>query len=190
MGIENPSSFAVFIHRYIQGPVVRPLFRKLINSIGLKGSEHVMDFGSGWGEASKIFAGIVCEKGGHLTCVDVSEKWMDVVKKRLSKFKNAAFKVGDIDSLDIEDNSFDLIFINYVIHDIQKDLRHRVIDVLAVKLKKGGRIFINEPTGSGHGMPADDIKELMINSGLKEVSSVNDKIFLIGPMYKGMFERT
>ena len=87
-------------------------------------------------------------------------------------------------------DSLDLIFINYVIHDIQKELRHRVIDVLAVKLKKGGRILINEPTRSGHGIPGDDVKELMENSGLKEVSFVDDKIFLLGPMYKGVFERT
>ena len=190
MGLENPSSFTVFLHRYVQGPVIRPLFKKLIYNIGLKGDEHVLDFGSGWGEASNIFAGIVCEKGGHLTCVDVSEKWMNVVRKRLSKHKNIDFKVGDIDSLEIENDSLDLIFINYVIHDIQKELRHRVIDVLAVKLKKGGRILINEPTRSGHGIPGDDVKELMENSGLKEVSSVDDKIFLLGPMYKGVFERT
>jgi ubiquinone/menaquinone biosynthesis C-methylase UbiE len=90
---------------------------------------------------------------------------------------------GDIRKLDIADNSFDVISIIHVIHDIHPEERQSIIDNLARLLDKNGKIFIREPIKESHGIPVSEILTLLKNSGLSEIHSEVAK-----SEYKGVFK--
>ena len=127
---------------------------------------------------------------GHLTCVDVSRKWMRVVQKRLKAYSNVDFKLGDIVSLDVSDGTYDVVVMHHVLHHVDRLVRQEKVDALARKLKDGGRLFIREPTREGHGTPVDEIHARMSVAGLRERSVHMTRSFAMGQEYEGVFEKT
>ncbi len=88
----------------------------------------------------------LARRRGHLTCVDISRVWMDTARKRLKKYPNVDFKLGDVSDLDIEDGAYDVVVIHFVLHHVDKNVRAENVSSLPHKLKEGGRLFISEPT--------------------------------------------
>lgn len=156
-------------------------FKSFINSFSLKGNEHVLDFGSGGGIGARFVLKHLKENG-YITCVDRSSYWIKKARKRLKKFSNVAFVTGDISKLDIPDNAFDVVLARYVIHDIAPEERQNIMNALAYKLKPGGALYIWEPIKISHGMPVEEIRELLSSSGLQELSHEKTK-----KSYKGKF---
>lgn len=74
----------------------RPYYRRYVKEFGLRGNERVLEYGSGPGAASLYLAQQLHSGGGHLTCVDISSVWMTHFKKRIHRYLNADFKLGDI----------------------------------------------------------------------------------------------
>jgi ubiquinone/menaquinone biosynthesis C-methylase UbiE len=159
------------------------LYNKFIRTFNLNGSESVLDFGCGGGTGSK---GVLKYLGpnGKLTCLDASRYWVNIVRKRLQKHTNVRFINGDIRELDIPNSIYDVIFMVYVLHDIEPEIRQETISALASKLKKNGRLYLAEPTGSGHGMPAKEIRRLLSNAGLKEINNRSSNSRYVGEYQK------
>ena len=145
------------------------LFSRYIKAFGLKGNERVLDFGCGGGVGSRCLANLL-KKGGHLTCIDISNFWIKRAKRRLRKYDNVDLKAGDIRELDIPDASLDAISTIYVIHDIPPADRRETISTLSQKLKPGGTFFIKEPIKKSHGMSVDEIRSLLSDAGLGEIA--------------------
>jgi len=103
---------------------------------------------------------------GRVTLLDISSGWQRVAKKRLRRFSNLRFKNADIFSVGIEDGSFDVIVLHFMLHDIDQPERRAIVIELARKLKPGGYIYLGEPTIKSHGMSADEIQDLMQTAGL------------------------
>ena len=141
-------------------------YNKYIQSIQLTGSENILDFGSGGGNASKLIAERI--PGGHLTCLEPSTCWIKRLRKRLRKFKNVTFINTYIENADIPENSFDVILIHHVLHDIHPKKRAGVVKQLSRILKPGGKIYIREPIKLSHGMPYEEIRELFKEIDKKE----------------------
>ncbi|HEX38370.1 MAG TPA: class I SAM-dependent methyltransferase [Candidatus Cloacimonetes bacterium] len=133
-------------------------YNKYIDSIPLNGDEQVLDFGSGGGVASKLLAKKLST--GHLTCLEPSKCWIKRLRKRLKKFKNVTLINTYIDQADLQDDTFDIILIHHVLHDIHPDKRADVLKNLSRILKPNGRIYIREPIKKSHGMPYEEIREL------------------------------
>ncbi len=188
MGLENPSSFDVMTHTLFFR-LMGPLYKKYIRSLGLQGNEKILEFGCGSGEASHFLADILNKDGGHLTCLDISESWIKAVKKRLKKYRNTDFMTGDILKLSFDRTSYDGVFIHYVLHDIDPQLRPQVIRSLTALLKNGGKIFIREPNKAGHGMSAAEIKKLMSDCGLIETRGTTEKNLFLGTFFTGIFNK-
>jgi len=177
---DNPS-FLFRLEDKLKGFLGGFFYKSFVNSFALKGNEHVLDFGSGGGiEARFVLEHL--KENGHITCVDRSSYWIKKARKRLKKFPNVTFVLGDISKLDIPDNAFDVVLARYVIHDIAPEERQQVMNALASKLKPGGALYIWEPTKTSHGMPVDEIKELLLRAGLQELSHEKTK-----SSYKGKF---
>ena len=123
-------------------------------------------------------------ENGHITCVDRSSYWLKKARKRLKKFSNVAFALGNINKLEIPEKAFDVVIARYVIHDIAPEERQRIMNTLANKLKSGGALYIWEPTKISHGMPAEEIKELLSKSGLQESSHEKTKSSFKGKYLK------
>ena len=178
---DNPSIFFRFEDKFkwfLMGPLIyNPYFKKL----GLKGNEHVLDFGSGGGVGSR---GILknLNGNGHLTCVDSSIYWINKSSSRLKKFGNVNFRHGDIRKLNIPSSSIDVISIIHVLHDIPPNDRQSTVFALVKTLKKTGIFCIVEPTRTSHGMPVSEIRELLLRVGLKETECIIKK-----SRYQGKF---
>ena len=108
----------------------------------------VLDYGSGWGWISQHIVERLSQ-GGHLTCVDVSKVWMGALQKRLNRYPNVDYKLGDIAALDIADSAYDVVVVHNVLHHVAKDEQQEKVAILARKLKPQGRLFIREFTRSG-----------------------------------------
>lgn len=180
---ENPSLMFRFedkLKSVLGGPLH---FNSFIKSFELKGDEKVLDFGCGGGTGSKCLIKFL-NNNGHLTCVDTSKYWIKKAKNRLEKYPNVDCMQGDIRELNIPDSSIDVIFINYVIHDIVVSERQDTIKALSRKLNKNGRMFLREPIKDSHGIPVKDLIQLLSNAGLKEADSRKSK-----SEFKGEFHR-
>ena len=181
VNFDHPSPLFVFedfLKKYIGCPLI---YNPYIKSFGLRGDEKILDFGCGGGSGSRCLLNFLGSRG-HLTCVDISSFWMNKAEKRLSKYQNVGFMVGDIRKLSIKDQTYDVITIMHVIHDIKPSERMDTVHALSQKLKNDGSIFIREPIKTSHGMAIEEIHRLMANAGLWEIEQeISQK------EYKGRF---
>jgi ubiquinone/menaquinone biosynthesis C-methylase UbiE len=182
----EPSSLKV-LSTVLGGYVHSRSYKRYVESFGLTGDEWVLDYGSGSGRIARHIAARLAPESGHLTCVDVSTSWMDVVKKRLKQYPNVDFKLGDIASLGIPDDAYDVVVVHFVLHHVEADVRQKNVSILSQKLKKGGRLFIRDPIREGHGTPVHEIRGLMSNAGLHERSFHMEKSLHMGVRYNGAF---
>jgi len=107
---SEPSRLQVFFTVLLGYGVERP-YKRYVDSFGLTGNEVVLDYGSGSGRIWRHIAERLLPDKGHLTCVDVSKVWMATIQKRLKKYPNVDYKLGAIATLDIADNSYDIVVV-------------------------------------------------------------------------------
>ena len=179
---EHPS-FLFALEDKLKGLLGGPLlYNPYFKTFELSGNEKILDFGCGGGAGSCFLARLLNDSG-HLTCVDVSNYWINKAKYRLERYTNVECLVGDIRKLDIPEESFDIISVIHVIHDIAPDERLSITERLAKLLNKSGKLFIREPIKESHGMPVQEILFLCKNGGLEEINSEVGK-----SEYKGIFK--
>ena len=181
---DNPSALFRFEDR-LKGLVGWPLYYApyFRSRGGFRGDEEVLDFGCGGGVVTRgIAAGL--DRGGSVTGVEISSYFSERARKRVGRCPNARILHGEITQLDLPRQSFDLVSIIHVIHDIPRDRRSATVRALGALLKSGGRLWIWEPTRPSHGMPAEEIRSLMKEADLRQVSAE-----FRGNEFKGVFEK-
>jgi ubiquinone/menaquinone biosynthesis C-methylase UbiE len=188
MGNDEPSSVNV-LFTVLLGDLTAARYKSYVESFNLTGSEKVLDYGSGSGRISRHIAQRLAQGNGHLTCVDVSSVWMDTLQKRLKQYRNVDFQRGDISSLPVDDDAYDVVVVHFVLHHVNKSDRQEKVGVLARKLKVGGRLFIREPIREGHGTPIEEIRQLMSHAGLRESEGSTTRSLVMGRVYQGIFEK-
>ena len=143
----------------------RLMYRPFVERMGLRGDERVLDFGAGWGDVA-FYVSPKLTRGGSVTLLDISSWWQKVARKRLRGLQNLSFVNADIFSAGIEDNSYDVIVVHFMLHDIPQHERRAIVTELAKKLRPGGYIYLGEPTVKSHGISVDEIQELVHAAGL------------------------
>ena len=189
MSFKEPSSTQIFFTVAVGHTFGSFFWKNYVKSLNLEGNEKILEYGSGSGALSRHIAPILLKGGGQLTCVDISQKWMNTIQERMDKYPNVEFKLGTIFDMDIPDNSYDAVVIHYVLHDIGLDLRKKIVNALSKKLKNGGKIYIREPLADNHGMPAAEVRKLMIDSGLNEVDLKMKKVRFVGESTEAIFQK-
>jgi ubiquinone/menaquinone biosynthesis C-methylase UbiE len=181
---DNPSALFRFedsLKGWIGGPLYyAPYFK---SRGGFRGDEQVLDFGCGGGVSTRSIAAELI-RGGSVTGVEISSFFSERARKRVARYSSARILHGQITELDLKPQSFDVISIIHVIHDIPRAGRSDTVQALAVLLKPDGRLWIWEPTRPSHGMPAVEIRGLMEKAGLKEVSAESR-----GNAFRGIFQK-
>lgn len=180
---ENPHWLEKLVDKIFMKYFACFFYRDFLNFMELKGDENILDFGAGSGHLAKCILKKVNNQAS-LSCLDPSKYWLNLAKKRLRDFKIVDFINQDIRKAEIEDNSFDIIYIYYVLHDINPDERQEIIKVMAQKLKAGARLYIEEPTKESHGMKKSDILKLMKNTGLELEKSAEGKSHFRGEFFR------
>ena len=181
---DNPSALFRLEDR-LKGLLGGPLFYEPYyrSRGGFRGDEQVLDLGCGGGIGTRCISDHLI-RGGRVTGVDISSYFTAKAKRRLTARGNAEILRGEIGELNLAEEFFDLITITHVLHDIPRVKRSTTVQALAEVLKPGGRLWIWEPTRPSHGMGVDEIRALMGEAGLREISAqVGSKD------YRGIFEK-
>lgn len=181
----EPSSFEVFITVAV-GNLFGGTYKEYCDRLGLRGDERVLDFGSGAGTPARYLAQTLARGGGHLTCVDISHGWIQVAQKRLKKYPNVEFHVGDIGDLHLPSASFDAVFLHFVLHDIQADERPRIVRELVRALAYDGKVLVREPLRF---ISRDAVCQLMQPFGLVETAARHAQVPTQGEVYEGVWQR-
>ncbi len=171
MSIVDPGRLEIAMFVAFARTIGRRGYRRFVESMNLHGDEKVMDFGSGPGVMAEMIAERLHGPGGRLTCVDISEKWIAVAKRRLADHDNIDFVLGDIRTNAIPESQFDVIGMHLVIHDVEPQMRPGVVSALARALKDDGRVIVEDPARTSHSMPIEEIRRLFQEAGMIEVQA-------------------
>ena len=76
------------------GAIIAPFYRSYVETLPLQDNEKVLDFGSGSGILSRHIASHLERGGGHLTCVDISSRWMKVARYTLAPLQKCQLPFG------------------------------------------------------------------------------------------------
>jgi ubiquinone/menaquinone biosynthesis C-methylase UbiE len=165
----EPSSLLRVGYRLVYDPLRAGYLRRLVGSLELAGSERVLDFGSGAGSEA-VYLARALDRGGHLTCLDVSSTWLAEARRRLSGFGNVSFLLGEAPEVGLPAGSFDLVWAHYVLHDVDPAALPAVLEALARSLAAQGRFVAVEPAATRHGPPVDELRRLIRQAGFVEVA--------------------
>jgi ubiquinone/menaquinone biosynthesis C-methylase UbiE len=160
-----------------------------VKTLELQPNDKVIDFGSGTGFLSNLMSKELVGRESWLSCVEISEKWNKIARKKIKRYPNVDFYCGMLYELDMKDNYYDKIVIHWVLHDVGKKHRGKIVDAMTKRLKKGGRIILREPIKEDHGIPESQIKELMKNAGMVEIKSKLIDNRWVGTVLAGFFEK-
>jgi ubiquinone/menaquinone biosynthesis C-methylase UbiE len=186
----EPGRLEVLGQRFLANPLLRPLYRRYVDQMGLRGDERVLDYGSGSGAAARHLAKRLEAGGGRLTCMDVSARWQEAIRKDLREHSNVEYRCGDVRTMGLPEGSFDVVLVHWMLHDVPPWDRPSILAELARLLRPGGRLFTREPTSAKHGMPAAEVRKLLAAAGLVETLGTEGKMRLIGAYYRGVWIRS
>jgi ubiquinone/menaquinone biosynthesis C-methylase UbiE len=173
--------------RFLTNPLLGPLYGRYVDQMNLLGDERVLDYGSGSGAAARHLAKRLEAGGGRLTCMDVSARWQAAVRRVLRGRANVDFLCGDVRDLGLPEESFDVVLVHWMLHDVPPWDRPSIVAELARLLRPGGRLFLREPTSPRHGMPAAQARELFAAAGLTETLAVEGKTLVLGHYYRAVW---
>lgn len=183
----EPGRLEVLGQRFLTNPVLGPLYGRYVDQMGLRGEERVLDYGSGSGAAARHLAKRLEAGGGRLTCMDVSTRWQDTIRKVLRRHPNVEYRCGDVREMGLPDASFDVVLVHWMLHDVPPQDRASIVAELARLLRPEGRLFSREPTSARHGMPAAQARELFSAAGLTETRATEGKAVLLGEYYRAIW---
>jgi len=165
----EPTSLVRLGYRLVYDPLRAGYLRRVVASLELAGSERVLDFGSGAGSEA-IYLARALDRGGRLTCLDVSPTWLAEARRRLSACDNVTFLLGEAPEVGLPAESFDLVWAHYVLHDVDPAALPAVLEALARALAPQGRFVVVEPVATRHGPFVDELRGLIRQAGLVEVA--------------------
>lgn len=165
----EPSSLVRLGYRLVYDPLRAGYLRRVVASLELAGSERVLDFGSGAGSEA-IYLARALDRGGRLTCLDVSPTWLAEARRRLSGFGNVDFLLGEAPEVGLPAGGFDVVWAHYVLHDVDRAALPAVLEALARALGPEGRFVAVEPAATRHGPSVDELRALIRQAGLVEVA--------------------
>lgn len=174
LNFSNPSKLFVWGYGLLCPSYGRKFYKMLVNTLNLKGDEHILDFGSGAGVLAKRIIKGLSEKG-QLTCLDTSSVFLNKVRRKLRKYTNTNFLLGDIRNLQIDSNSFDIIVTSWVLHHLPAEDIKDVLKEFNKALKPNGRVLIIEYCREPHGISEEVLISLLNSNSLKVIYKYREK---------------
>lgn len=179
--MKEPALLEVFLNKLAFLIYGKKVYKEFADRLPIEGSEKVLDFGCGMGGVA--YYALMRLEWGHVTCLDISERWLKACRKKLRRFENVSFLCAGADSLPPE--SYDLIFCHFVLHDISDEELEAAVFSLAKTLKPGGTLVFKEPLGYSEKIRA--IKKLMNECGLELKSGRIVDVPLMGSALESVY---
>ncbi len=159
----------------------KSVYQTFADRLPLEGKERVLDFGSGMGTVAYYVAKRLPD--GHLTCLDISKRWLSVCRKTLCKFVNINYLKWESEELSKE--TFNIVYCHFVLHDISERDLERVVPALAGCLKPGGALVFREPLNEKEKIKV--IKSLLEKNKLFPVDSRITDIPIMGNALESIY---
>jgi len=159
----------------------KAVYKEFADRLPIGGCDRVLDFGCGMGTVAYFAAKRLPH--GHLTCLDISARRLNVCRKTLRKCKNVSFLQSEVPALPAE--SFDAAYCHFVLHDIAQEELVSVVPALAKSIKPGGALVFREPLNETEKLNA--IKELIEQNGLSHKKSRITDIPLMGNALESIY---
>ena len=133
------------------------------------------DIGAGTGF---ITEGLL-KRGVRVIVVDQSQEMLDQIRKNFDDPDKLTYKIGDAESLPIEDNEVDHVFANMLLHHVEEP--KNAIKEMTRILRPGGKLVITDLDKHDHeflrteqkdrwlGFEREDIRRWFTHAGLKDV---------------------
>lgn len=147
---------------------------KLIQRLNLQEEHNVLEIGPGPGYFSTHVARRL--KKGRLVLLDIQQEMLDISRKRLDKRKitNVDYKLTTGDSLDLESNFFDRVFMVTVIGEVEN--KDSYLKEIYRILKHDGMLSISELAGDPDKMSIDEIQSLVSEYGFQKNEVFGNKL--------------
>lgn len=167
MMLHEPTYTEMFLTKLAFLLYGKSVYKAFADSLPLVGNERVLDFGCGMGTVAYYTSMRLTH--GNLTCLDISRRWLNTCRKTLRGYGNVAFLHAEASEL--LENSFDVVYCHFVLHDISEGDLETVVPALAKSIKSGGTLIFREPMNEKEKL---DIIKRMI--GKNELSLKDSRI--------------
>ncbi len=163
-------------------------YKEYLNSFKIKGNEAILEFGCGEGDLSK---GIVkkLDKGGYLTCSDISDLSLKELKTTLRRYDNINYCFGDIRKMNMDYKIYDKIILNSILEFIPKDERLSYVKFLLLLLKPKGKFFVRQSISTHEGISSTEVRKIMRQAKMIEGHYQFDKARKNKTIYFAEFKR-
>lgn len=159
----------------------KPVYKAFADRLPLYGGERVLDFGCGMGTVAYYAAKKLPD--GHLTCLDISARWLNACRKTLREYGNVALLHAQAPAL--PKDGFDVLYCHFVLHDVSQSDLGTVVPALVKSLKSGGSFIFREPLNEAEKLSA--IKRLAEQSGLALKDSRVTDVPLMGNALESVY---
>ena len=156
---ESPFPYqAAFL---LNNPIRRTLLKpaRIIDKLGLAGSERVLELGPGPGYFSVEIASRLT--GGRLELFDLQPEMLEKARHQLerARLSNVGFTAGEAsDGLPFPDNTFDVAFLSAVIGEVPN--KQACLRSLGQVLKPGGRLVFVEMFPDPDRLSVQELRDL------------------------------
>ncbi|MEV0143820.1 MULTISPECIES: class I SAM-dependent methyltransferase [unclassified Nonomuraea] len=138
--IDHPRAYDVVANIGFLGRR-REIFTRLAALSGVRQGHRVLDVGCGTGYLTRVLAP-VAGPNGHVTGVDPSAPMIEHARKKAPG--NCSYLVGEGQSLDLPDASFDVVVSSLAVHHMPSAERGNAVREMFRVLRPGGRLLIAE----------------------------------------------
>ncbi len=178
---HEPSHLEIFFARLAFFLYGKSVYKAFAERLPLKGNELVLDFGCGMGTVAYYAAKKLPQ--GHLTCMDISGRWLDTCRRTLRSYENITFSQQRNPELTKE--SFDVVYCHFVLHNFSEDELERTIPALVRSLRSYGVLVFREPLNEAEKL--NMIKRLIEQSGISLKNSRVTDITLMGNALESIY---
>ncbi|GIH73463.1 methyltransferase domain-containing protein [Sphaerimonospora thailandensis] len=138
--IDHPRAYDVFASIGFAGRR-REVFTRLAALSGVRPGHRILDVGCGTGYLTRILAPVV-GPAGQVTGIDPAQTMIEYARRRAPK--NCFYLVGDGQTMNLPDESFDVVVSSLAIHHMPVDARGSAVRQMFRVLRPGGRLLIAE----------------------------------------------
>lgn len=139
-GLEWTFDTVSNIYEKIRPGYVDELYRTVFDYIPIRESSHVIEIGSGGGQATEP----ILKTGCKLTAIECGESFSELLKEKFKTYPNFSVITGKFEETELKPASYDFIFSASAFHWIPEEIGYKKVFSL---LKSGGVFsrFANHP---------------------------------------------
>jgi len=185
--MEEPTFWETCLDWGLNHLLMKSIHREYVKKLGLTGNENLLDVGCGSGAFTQHVAEAILMGQGRITCVDSSETWLKIARKRLAKREFLHFVQSKIETAPLPDKTYTAVLIHCTLCQTNPNHRQSLVNASARRLMRGGVLYIKESTSVEKGIQPVEIRRLMEQALMKEISFEMGYTALQGPTYQGVF---